>query len=46
MARIKMLALMKLVVKYSLTSQGLNTISSLQVKIISDINSVLNKQLV
>lgn len=38
MARIKTLALMKLVIKYSLTSQGLNIISSLQVKMISDIN--------
>lgn len=36
---------MKLVIKYSLTSQGLNIISYLRIKMISDINEVLNKQL-
>lgn len=38
MARNIMLALMELVVKYSLGSQGLHVINSLQVKMICDIN--------
>lgn len=45
MAGSKMLALMESVIQHSLTSQGLNVISSLQVKMISDINYILNKPL-
>lgn len=45
MARIKTPALMKSVIKQSLTSRGLNVIRSLEVKMISDSDYILNKQL-